>query len=147
MSYNALKRFVYFVGAVTLLTVVIAAWIEFGPGPAVFGGFAPRVAWWANAEPFLACIAFMLAQGLGGRAIVPIPGTKDQDVWSTILIAGATAPSLGMVALAPKGALFASREHLFVTMFTIVLCVLTRFVQLWFGPKSGAIIPSAAAPA
>lgn len=144
MSYNAHMRFAYFVGFVTLVTVAAATWIEFGPGPDIFGALLPQVAWWANAEPFFACIAFLLAQGVGGRAIVPMPGTTEQDVWPTILIVGAMAPSLGMVALAPKGALFSSRAHLFVTMFTIVLCVVTRYVQLRFGARSGAVLPNAA---
>ena len=139
MRNTLLDRFVYFVGFVTLATAIAALFIEFGPGQTAFGTQLPQVAWWAIAEPFMLCIVFLLVQGIGLRAIVPIPGSVNQDSWLVMLIVASIGPSTRLLSLAPKGAVFASREHLLVTMATITMCVIVRLVQLRRGVTTGAI--------
>ena len=147
MTFITLKRIVYTLGLITIVGALAGRLVKYGFGPAVFRSWAGPVASIAIMSPMAVCFGFMLVSGLpGGRRIVPLPGTRYQDSALFILILTQFTPSSDIGELVPRGWPGASHEYALVILFTVLLCVVSRVIQLNMGPRMGVTLADGSSP-
>jgi hypothetical protein len=141
MNYNSLKRGVYLLGFIAMAGVIAGRAIRYGFGVPLFGTWAGGVASLAIMTPLVVAFGFMLLSGLpGGRRIVPVPGTRAQDLVLLILILAQLAPGSEISELVAPGWPGGSRELDLVSLFTLLTCVIARVIQLNMGPRIGVTL-------
>lgn len=142
MTYTTLKRLVYALGLFATAGAVVGRLLQYGVIDAASGWWVGPGASITIMSPLVTCAAFIALRGLhGGREIVPIPGTRGQDLALCIRAIASSTPSNEIGALVPAGWPGSSVAFAFDSS-ALVLCVVTRIIQLNVGARMGVRLPA-----